>query len=67
MVKKGLGRGLSALLSVYEDDEVVEEVSTETKKVEVKGLNEVNIKDINFNGTKEGTDEDTEDDEEAGW
>ena len=49
MVKKGLGRGLSALLSVYEDDEVVEEVSTETKKVEVKGLNEVNIKDIRPN------------------
>ena len=28
---------------------------------------QVNIKDINFNGTKEGTEEDIEDDEEAGW
>ena len=28
---------------------------------------QVNIKDINFNGTKEGAEEDIEDDEEAGW
>ncbi|MCI5797182.1 MAG: ParB/RepB/Spo0J family partition protein [Firmicutes bacterium] len=53
MIKKGLGRGINALLSIY-DDENEESLNTE-KDVkthsnenvkEIKGLNEVNINDI---------------------
>ena len=50
MVKKGLGRGLSALLSVYDDEEEVKvNEAAQTVKTEVKGLNEVNISDIQPN------------------
>ena len=49
MIKKGLGRGLNALLSVYDDDEGVEEIKASSPKTEVKGLNEINISDIQPN------------------
>lgn len=49
MIKKGLGRGLNALLSVYDDDEGVEEIKASSPKTEVKGLNEINILDIQPN------------------
>ena len=54
----------------WDDNEIVMfDLVGEPKINDFNGVRtiQVNIKDINFNGTKEGTDEDTEDDEEAGW
>ena len=48
MIKKGLGRGLNALLSVYDDEETVE-TPVNTTKTEIKGLNEIKISDIQPN------------------
>ena len=49
-MKKGLGRGLSALLSVYDDEEEVKSSEVESvSKTEVKGLNEINISNIEPN------------------
>ena len=48
MIKKGLGRGLNALLSVYDDEETVE-TPVNTTKTEIKGLNEIKISDIQSN------------------
>lgn len=48
MIKKGLGRGLNALLSVYNDEETVE-TPVNTTKTEIKGLNEIKISDIQPN------------------
>lgn len=45
MIKKGLGKGIEALLSIYDDEE--ENVSRETKQVKpVNGLNEISITDV---------------------
>ena len=49
MVKKGLGRGLNALLSVYDDEEVQQETKETAAKTDIKGLNEINISDIQPN------------------
>ena len=44
MVKKGLGKGIEALLSIYDEEE---NVSRETKTAKsVNGLNEILISDI---------------------
>ena len=48
MIKKGLGRGLNALLSVYDDEETVE-TPVNTTKTAIKGLNEIKISDIQPN------------------
>lgn len=53
MIKKGLGRGINALLSIYDDENeeslnTVADVKTHSSEnvTEIKGLNEVNITDI---------------------
>ena len=53
MIKKGLGRGINALLSIYDDESeeslnTVADVKTHSNEnvKEIKGLNEVNINDI---------------------
>lgn len=53
MIKKGLGRGINALLSIYDDENeeslnTVADVKTHSSEnvKEIKGLNEVNINDI---------------------
>lgn len=54
MIKKGLGRGINALLSIYDEEDEVENNQEEIKQAatqnptvkEIKGLNEININDI---------------------
>lgn len=53
MIKKGLGRGINALLSIYDDENeeslnAEKDVKTHSNEnvKEIKGLNEVNINDI---------------------
>lgn len=49
MIKKGLGRGINALLSIYDDEETSEltQVSDKNEEIkQIKGLNEININDI---------------------
>lgn len=53
MIKKGLGRGINALLSIYDDENeeslnAKKDVKTHSNEnvKEIKGLNEVNINDI---------------------
>lgn len=54
MIKKGLGRGINALLSIYDEEDELENNQEEIKQTaiqnptvkEIKGLNEININDI---------------------
>lgn len=54
MIKKGLGRGINALLSIYDEEdelgnnqEEIKQTATQNPTVkEIKGLNEININDI---------------------
>lgn len=54
MIKKGLGRGINALLSIYDEEDELENNQEEIKQAatqnptvkEIKGLNEININDI---------------------
>ena len=54
MIKKGLGRGINALLSIYDEADELENNQEEIKQTatqnptvkEIKGLNEININDI---------------------
>lgn len=54
MIKKGLGRGINALLSIYDEEDELENYQEEIKQTatqnptvkEIKGLNEININDI---------------------
>ncbi len=54
MIKKGLGRGINALLSIYDEEDELENSQEEIKQTatqnptvkEIKGLNEININDI---------------------
>lgn len=54
MIKKGLGRGINALLSIYDEEDELEnsqedksQISTQSPAAkEIKGLNEININDI---------------------
>ena len=48
MIKKGLGRGINALLSIYDDEETAQtQVAEQNEEVkQIKGLNEININDI---------------------
>ena len=54
MIKKGLGRGINALLSIYDEEDEMENNQEEIKQTaiqnptvkEIKGLNEININDI---------------------
>lgn len=54
MIKKGLGRGINALLSIYDEEDKLENSQEEIKQTatqnptvkEIKGLNEININDI---------------------
>lgn len=54
MIKKGLGRGINALLSIYDEEDELENNQEEIKQTatqnptvkEIKGLNEISINDI---------------------
>lgn len=48
MIKKGLGRGINALLSIYDEEETAQtQVAEQNEEVkQIKGLNEININDI---------------------